>query len=316
MRTPLPSTQALACLEAAARHQSYTRAAQELSLTQGAVSRQIIALEELLGVPLFRRTRHGVALTDAGRHYARQAARWLLELRQGTLELMARQGAGGSVALATVPTFATRWLLPRLPQLTRHHPDITVHLDVRTRPFLFAETAFDAALFAGTAVQVGNWPGVHAHWLMHEDIVPVCSPQLLARAASREPGRAWQPVAPPAIAGLPLLQQSTRPLGWQQWFAAAGVAAPRALDGPRLELFSMLATAAAQGLGVALIPPLLIEQELARGELVIACAAAPQRERSYYLVTPEQPATPALERFTHWLIAAARGADTSGADLA
>ena len=313
MPTPLPSTQALACLEAAARHQSYTRAAQELSLTQGAVSRQIMALEELLGVALFRRTRHGVALTEAGRQYARQAGRWLLELRQGTLEIMAHQGAGGSVALAAVPTFATRWLLPRLPQLARQHPDITVHIDVRTRPFLFADTTFDAALFAGTAAQVANWPGVQAQWLMHEDIVPVCSPQLLARAAQRGPGRAWQPVAPQVIAGLPLLQQSTRPLGWQQWFAAAGVAAQRTLDGPRLELFSMLAEAAAQGLGVALIPPLLIEQELARGELVIACAQAPQRERSYYLVTPQQPATPALARFARWLGQTA-GADEGGAD--
>lgn len=135
MRTPLPSTQALACFEAAARHLSHTRAAQELSLTQGAVSRQIIALEQQLGVALFRRTRHGVLLTEAGQQYARQAARWLQELRQGTLELMAHQGEGGSVALAAVPTFATRWLLPRLPLLAREHPDITVHIDVQTRPF-------------------------------------------------------------------------------------------------------------------------------------------------------------------------------------
>ncbi len=306
--TPLPSTQALACLDAAARHQSYTRAAQELCLTQGAVSRQILALEQLLGVALFRRTRHGVALTEAGRGYAQQAARWLLQLRQGTLELMAHQGQGGSVALAAVPTFATRWLLPRLAQLGRAHPDITVHIDVRTRPFDFAGTAFDAALFAGTAAQVAHWPGVQAQWLMHEDIVPVASPRLLAPAARRTPGRAWQPVAPQAIAQLPLLQQSTRPQGWQQWFDAAGVQAAQALQGPRLELFSMLAAAAAQGLGVALIPPLLIEQELARGELVIACTQAPQRERSYYLITPQQPPTPALQRFAHWLGEAAGAA--------
>lgn len=309
MRIPLPSTQALACFEAAARHESYTRAAQELSLTQSAVSRQVIALESQLGVQLFRRTRHGVALTDAGRQYARQAGRWLQGLAQGTLEVMARQGAGGTVSLAAVPTFATRWLLPRLPQLAREHPDITVHIDVQTRPFLFADTTFDAALFAGTPQQVAGWPGVHAQWLMHEDIVPVCSPQLLARAARRSPGRAWQPVAPQAIAQLPLLQQSTRPQGWQQWFAAAGVQAPRALEGPRLELFSMLATAASQGMGVALIPPLLIEDELARGELVLACAQVPQRERAYYLVTPQPPApASALARFACWLGDAAQRA--------
>ncbi|GAB1387094.1 LysR substrate-binding domain-containing protein [Melaminivora sp.] len=305
MRTPLPSTQALACFEAAARHLSHTRAAQELSLTQGAVSRQIIALEQQLGVALFRRTRHGVLLTEAGQQYARQAARWLQELRQGTLELMAHQGEGGSVALAAVPTFATRWLLPRLPLLAREHPDITVHIDVQTRPFLFADTTFDAALFAGTPAQVERWPGVSARWLMHEDIVPVCSPQLLAQAARRSPGRAWQPVAAQALAELPLLQQSTRPQAWQQWFASAGVQAPRALHGPRLELFSMLAAAAAQGLGVALIPPLLIEEELARAALVVACTQVAQRERAYYLITPEQPPTPALARFADWLAQAA-----------
>ncbi|WP_313075929.1 LysR substrate-binding domain-containing protein [Melaminivora sp.] len=308
-RTHLPSTQALACFEAAARHESYTRAAQELALTQSAVSRQILALEELLGVPLFRRTRHGVLLTEAGRQYARQTARWLQNLEQGTLELMAHQGMGGTVTLAAVPTFATRWLLPRLPLLARRHPDITVHIDVQTRPFLFADTGFDAAIHAGTPEQLAHWPGVQAEWLMGESIVPVCSPQLLARAARRGPGRAWQPVAPQDIAGLPLLQQSTRPHGWRQWFEAAGVPAPRALEGPRLELFSMLAAAATQGLGVALIPPLLIEAELARGELVIACATALPSERGYYLVTPEQqPPSPALARFAAWLLEAARGA--------
>src|SRR5690606_18890134 len=110
----------------------------------------------------------------------------------------------------------------------------------------------DAALYAATPEQLALWPGVQAQWLMHEDILPVCSPRLLARAARRGPGRAWRPVSPQAIAQLPLLQQSTRPQAWQEWFAAAGVDAPRALAGPRLELFSMLATAAAQGLGVAL----------------------------------------------------------------
>ncbi|SDM52960.1 DNA-binding transcriptional regulator, LysR family [Oryzisolibacter propanilivorax] len=307
MRTPLPSVQALACFEAAARHLSHTRAAQELSLTQGAVSRQILSLEALLGVALFRRTRHGVVLTEAGRQYARQAARWLQELRRGTLDAMAHQGTagGGSVALAAVPTFATRWLLPRLPELARAHPDITVHIDVRTRPFLFADTTFDAALYAGTPEQLAQWPGVHAQWLMDEDIVPVCSPQLLARAARRGPGRAWRPVAPRAIAELPLLQQSTRVHGWQQWFEMAGVAAPRALHGPRYELFSMLAAAATHGLGVALIPPLLIEQELARGELVVACAQPLRRVRSYYLVVPQHGGSPALERFGQWLQARA-----------
>lgn len=306
MRRNIPSTQALACFEVAARHESYTRAAQELSLTQSAVSRQILALEEFLGVQLFRRTRHGVVLTPAGAHYGRQVARWLQAVEQGTLDMMAHQGEGGTLSLAAVPTFATRWLIPRLPRLAQQHPDIVVHIETQTRPFLFADTTFDAALYAGTPEQVANWPGIQAQWLMNEDVVPVCSPRLLEAAAQRDRGRAYQTVPPGALASLPLLQQSTRPYGWRQWFEAMGVEAPKALDGPRYELFSMLAEAATHGMGVALIPPLLIEAELARGELVVACARPLRGERSYYLISPAQPQPPVLAAFSAWLADMAR----------
>ncbi len=305
MRRNIPSTQALACFEVAARHESYTRAAQELSLTQSAVSRQIQALEEFLGVALFRRTRHGVVLTPAGAHYGRQVARWLQGLERDTLDVMAHQGQGGTLSLAAVPTFATRWLIPRLPLLAQQHPDIVVHIETQTRPFLFADAPFDAALYAGTAEQVANWPGIKAQLLMHEDVVPVCSPRLLEAAAQRGLGRAYQPVAPVVLTELPLLQQSTRPYGWRQWFEAMGVDAPHALDGPRYELFSMLAVAATCGLGVALIPPLLIEAELARGELVVACNQPLRGERGYYLVSPAHVQSPVLAAFSQWLQEAA-----------
>ena len=185
MRRHLPSTQALACFEAAARHESYTRAAQELALTQSAVSRQILALEDQLGVQLFRRTRHGVVLTPAGRHYGRQVARWLQGLEHDTLDVMAHQGHGGVISLAAVATFAARWLIPRLPQLAVRHPEIVVHIETRTRPFLFSDTSFDAALYAGTPEQVANWPGVQAQLLMPEEVLPVCSPRLLEQAAEQ-----------------------------------------------------------------------------------------------------------------------------------
>lgn len=307
MRRSIPSTQALACFEAAARHESYTRAAQELALTQGAVSRQVIALEEFVGVELFRRTRHGVALTPAGDAYARKVRSWLLGVERDTLDLMAHQGTGGTIKLAAVPTFATRWLMPRLPLLAKTQPDITVHIDTQTRPFLFADTGFDAALYAGTPEQVRNWPGIEAVHLMDEDVVPVCSPLLLDRATQRAPGRAWQPLQPQALADLPLLQQSTRPQGWSQWFQSVGLDAPRAMDGPRYELFSMLAVAATHGMGVALIPPMLVEAELARGELVVASAQPLRGERSYYFITPAQQ-TPSnvLQAFSSWLKAMAQ----------
>jgi DNA-binding transcriptional LysR family regulator len=294
MRRKIPSTQALICFEAAARHESYTRAAQELALTQSAVSRQITALEAFLDMALFRRTRHGVALTPAGADYARQIARQLDTMERDTLDAMARRGQGGALQLAAVPTFATRWLIPRLPDFAAAHPGIAVHIETRTRPFLFIDTPFDAALYAGTPEQTANWAGTRATVLLHEDVVPVCSPALIA------PRRQ---IGPAAVARLPLLQQSTRPDGWRQWFDAQGVATAQAHGGPRYELFSMLAEAAAHGLGCALMPRMLIEPELARGELVVACDRPLRGERSYFLVTPALPdERPALALFRQWLL--------------
>ena len=316
MRRKIPSLQALACFDAAARHQSYTRAAQELALTQGAVSRQIGALEGFVGVALFQRTRHGVALTERGAEYAQQVAGRLQGLEQDTLEVMAGSGPGGSLHLAAVPTFATRWLIPRLPALAAVHPELTVHIETRTRPFLFADTAFDAALYAGTAEQVANWAGTRATRLLDEQMVPVCSPALaagLGQPALRSPQSPLSPLTPQAIATLPLLQQSTRPSAWRQWFDAAGVAAPMALSGPRYELFSMTAAAAAQGLGLALVPRLLVEPELARGELMVACAQVLPGDRAYYLVQPERAEErPALSGFKAWLREAVKSETTPG----
>ena len=298
MRRKIPSLQALACFEAAARQESYTRAAQELALTQSAVSRQITALEEFVGVALFRRTRHGVALTERGADYARQVAPRLQGLEQDTLDVMSAQGSGGTLHLAAVPTFATRWLIARLPALAALHPDITVHIETRTRPFMFADTPFDAALYAGTPEQVSEWAGTRALRLLSEEVVPVCSPRYLGPQTA---------LTPQAIAQLPLLQQSTRPGAWRQWFDAMGVSAPLALSGPRYELFSMTGAAAAQGMGLALVPRLLIEPELARGELVVACDKPLKGQRAYYLVTPERSdERPVVTTFRGWLEAAAR----------
>ena len=293
MRRKIPSLQALACFEAAARHDSYTRAAQELALTQGAVSRQITALEQFVGVALFRRTRHGVMLTSGGRDYAVQVRARLAALEQDTLDVMSTQGRTQTLHLAAVPTFATRWLIPRLPQLKAMHPDITVHIETRTRPFMFADTAIDAALFAGTPEQISHWAGTRGVKLMDEVVVPVCSPQWLGSQAS---------LSPQAIATLPLLQQSTRALAWRQWFDTQGVEAPLALAGPRFELFSMTAAAAACGLGLALVPRLLISAELASGELVVACDRPLSNQRAYYLVLPEgDDIAPVLNSFMAWL---------------
>jgi len=293
MRRKIPSLQALACFEAAARHQSYTRAAQELALTQGAVSRQISTLEAFVGVALFRRTRHGVTLTESGADYARQVAPRLAALEQDTLDVMSSQGRAQILKLAAVPTFATRWLIPRLPLLKEQHPDITVHIETRTRPFMFADTPFDAALFAGTPAQLVNWAGTQTTKLLDEDVVPVCHPKWLGAHTS---------LSPQVIATLPLLQQSTRTMAWRQWFEAQGVVAPQALVGPRFELFSMTAAAASCGMGVALVPKLLVGTELAGGELVVACDQALPERRAYYLVQPEGVDNTVSKIFLDWLM--------------
>jgi LysR family glycine cleavage system transcriptional activator len=299
MRRKIPSLQALACFEAAARHQSYTRAAQELALTQGAVSRQLTALEDFVGVALFKRTRHGVSLTERGRDYAAQVAIRLQALEQDTLDVMSTQGLGSVLHLAAVPTFATRWLIPRLPALKVQQPDLTVHIETRTRPFMFADTPFDAALFAGTPEQVSQWAGTQAVKLLDEVVVPVCARSLLQGQSN---------LSPEAIAGFPLLQQSTRPDAWRQWFEAQGVAAPQALSGARFELFSMTAAAAACGMGLALVPRLLVEDEVARGDLVVACDRPMTNARAYYLVQPEQDdKPPSAQIFLTWLLDAIQG---------
>ena len=293
MRRKIPSLQALACFEAAARHESYTRAAQELALTQSAISRQIGALEEFLGLDLFRRSRHGVALTREGADYARQIGLRLQALERDTLDVMSRQGSMGNLSLAAVPSFATRWLIPRLPALAAEQPALVLHIETRTRPFMFSDSEFDAAIFPGTKEQVANWAGTQAIPLFEEEVVPVCASSLLK-------GR--KRLRPSELASLPLLQQSTRPEAWRQWFDALRVNAPGALAGPRYELFSMTAAAAAQGLGLALVPRILIEPELLRGELVVASPHALSSGRSYYLITPERgDPRPALAVFCQWL---------------
>ncbi|WP_137817664.1 LysR family transcriptional regulator [Pseudomonas sp. 2FG] len=293
MRRKIPSTAALVSFEAAARHQSFTKAAEELSLTQSAICRQIAGLEEFLGIALFRRSRRGVKLTEAGLSYSRRVAAQLDAVERDTLSVMGQHGAG-SLELAIVPTFGTQWLLPRLKHFQALHPEVTVNLTNRTRPFLFADTEFDAAVYFGDA----DWSGTESHVLMPENSLPVCSPQLIP---------AGGPLTAEAIAGLPLLQQSTRPYAWRQWFNSLGLNVPRDMTGPRYELFSMLAQAAMHEMGIALIPPFLIQRELAEGRLVVALDHACLSDKAYYLIIPERKVeSAALRAFRDWLVEEAR----------
>lgn len=294
MRRKIPSIEALIAFECAARHQSFTRSADELSLTQSAVSRQIACLEEYLGVPLFNRVKKRLSLTDAGTIYAKQVREHLEHIERDTLSAMAHRGAGGILEIAVIPTFATRWLIPRLPSFYEQHPHVTLNLTTRAEPFMFNDTIYDAAIHFGTPA----WPGAIVHHLFGEEMMPVCSPRLI-------PGR--RVLRPAEIAQLTLLHQSARPEAWRHWFLQAGIHDAPCMKGQRYELFSMLVEAARAGLGVALMPRFLVLNELANGELVIPSDVTLRNEKGYYLVYPEyKQRSLLLEVFRQWLLGMAQ----------
>jgi DNA-binding transcriptional LysR family regulator len=294
MRRKIPSTAALSAFEAAARHQSFTKAADELAVTQSAICRQIASLEEFLGLKLFRRDRRGVALTDAGVAYSHKVASRLDDVERDTLDLMSTGGQGGTLELAVVPTFATKWLLPRMPNFIAAHPDITINLSTRTRPFLFSDSEFDAAIHASAA----KWPGTSSHFLMRESLIAVCSPDLIPRGRKLKASD-WTHYR--------LLQQSTRPYAWRDWFASRDMRVEGDMSGPRFELFSMQTEAAIRGIGIALIPRLLIEDELRQRLLISVAQHDYLSDRSYYLFHPEQKSdNVSLGIFRSWIQEQAR----------
>lgn len=289
MRRKIPSTDLLVAFETAARHQSFTRAAEELSLTQSAVCRQIGALEEFLGLQLFNRIKKRVSLSEAGNAYAIKVRDLLKRLETETLSLMAHQGEGGVLDIAVIPTFATRWLIPRLGQFHALHPHITLNLMTRAEPFLFTDTPFDAAIHFGDPV----WPGAMTEFLFGEEMVPVCTPALMGNAKS---------LSLRALEKLPLLHNSARPDAWREWFDSAGRPNADAVRGPRYELFSMLVEAARAGLGVALVPRFFVLAETSSGALLIPNQHFLRSKRAYYLVYPEHKAQSAsLVTFREWL---------------
>lgn len=290
MKRRIPSTAALLAFESAARHQRFTLAAEELALTQSAVSRQVASLEALLGASLFRRTRRGVALTPAGEQYAATVRRRLGEVERDAARVASLARGAGTIDLGVVPTFATHWLVPRLPAYKRAHPGVQLNLHVHTRPFLFDESGLDAAIHAGR----GGWPGTRADMLMPESMIVVCAPSLVSSRKKR--------VAARDIARLPRVQMTTRPEAWPDWLAAQGVEPDSALDGANVELFSMAVQAAVHGLGVALVPDYIARGELAGGSLCAPLGNVYASGLAYWLIRPEADAGEPLESLRNWLM--------------
>ncbi|NUY04601.1 transcriptional regulator GcvA [Paraburkholderia youngii] len=293
MRRRIPSIEALIAFEAAARHLSFTRSADELALTQSAVGRQVGSLEEYLGVPLFNRVKKRLSLTEIGQIYARQVRENLGRLERDTLAAMAHRDAGGVLEIAVIPTFATRWLIPRLPRFYAEHERVTVNLTTRAEPFLFTDTPFDAAIHFGDPV----WPGSCAKYLFGEEMTPVCSPQLLKGRTDLQP---------PEVANYTLLHQSARPDAWRNWLAQAGIHDADCMRGQRYELFSMLVEAARAGLGIALVPRFFVSHELELGELIVPSNLSLRSDKGYYLVYPEcKQNMPLVQAFERWMLSEA-----------
>lgn len=313
MRRRIPGGRVLQSLEAAVRHSSFTAAAEELSLTQSAICRHIASLEEYLDVELFRRTRRGVVPTEAGRAYGQRVSHWLDGIERDTLELMSRRGAGGELTLSAIATFAQCWLLPRLPDFSHRHPQITLNFVTRTRPFLFQDTNIAAAIFGGE----GAWEGTERIFLLSEQLIPVCSPALIGPRTA---------LLPEDFSRYRLLHLDTRPLAWRDWLGRAVVPVANDMAGSRFDLYSLIAEAAVQGLGIGLVPRFTVERDLLHGRLVTAAVQPPSRTRTtherggedstnYYLVYPRQRQEDAVfGAFREWLVQtcdASRHADTS-----
>lgn len=291
-RRLLPSTSALAAFDAVARHENFSAAADELSLTQGAVSRQVASLEEQLGAALFDRTSRNVVLSEAGRVYLQAIGPALASIRAASLQVMS-QMRGTTLNLAFLPTFGTRWLIPRIPRFVAQYPHIILNFATRIGQFDFDREGLDAAIHIGQP----DWPNAECTFLMDETVAPVCSPAFLKD----------HPVTSPHdLLRLPLFNMASRPGAWEHWFRSLGITTP-VPGGMRFEQFSNVSQACVAGLGMGLMPLFLIRSEIENGQLIVACPHTVKSPSSYYFVAPKTRAkTPAVTAFRDWLLAEVR----------
>jgi DNA-binding transcriptional LysR family regulator len=288
-RRLMPSTSALVAFEAVARVGSFSAAAQLLHLTQGAVSRQISALEGQLGVLLFERNSRGVDLTANGAEYAAGIREALGIIRASSLDVMHKLH-GRILNLAVTPTFGTRWLMPRIGGFIAAHKEVTLNFATRGGPIDFERERIDAAIIH---VETPNWPGTQCTQLITESLGPVCSPVFLKR----------NPITGPRdLLKLPLLHLAARETAWDDWFGSLGLESPggRAMQ---FELLSTAAQACTADLGIALLPLFLFEAELRSGELVLVHDHIIPSPSAYYLAIPKSKLSNVpVTAFKAWLL--------------
>jgi LysR family glycine cleavage system transcriptional activator len=288
----LPSLNALRSFDAAARHESFTKAADELCVTQGAVSHQVKALEIELGVKLFNRERQRLLITEAGRQYLAVIRDAFDRIAIGTERLVQRQSSG-ILTVSTSPDFAAKWLVHRLGRFAALHSEIDLRLSATMHHVDFAREEVDLAVRHGD----GNWPGLDAVNLCPEVLFPICSPKLtIGRRRLRHPSD---------VLKFPLLHLEDRK-GWSMWLEAAAVANADVDHGPVLNHASMLIDAAADGQGIALARTTLAAWDLINGRLLKPFATALPLSKTYWIVCPKAASKlPKIVMFRDWLLSEA-----------
>jgi LysR family glycine cleavage system transcriptional activator len=272
---------------------SFTAAAQELHLTQGAVSRQIMALESRLDVKLFVRRRDALILTEAGRYYLDEVSTILQRLERATANVMALKGRGGVLTLSVGASLGSYWLIPRLPDFTRAYSEITLNFATRVGSVDFKSTPVDASLEFGD----GKRAGLHNDFVLPLAMSPYASPAWIAKNGKSLTSRT------PLSA---LVHHTTVLDAWQKWFAHSGIEIGTGQEGPRYELMSMALNAAVVGLGAVLLPDFMANDAVATGRLRRLSRKQWVSTRGYYLVYPEESSRlEALKVFRTWLLAQA-----------
>ncbi len=299
MRRNLPSLPALYAFEMVYRLQNISAAAKALAFTQSAVSKKIQALETYFEQPLFERRASGLVPTAAADLLWARLPPCLDELEGVMQEVLASRHGGGVLNLAVFPTFATKWLVPRLPLLYQAHPGLTINLKIQLSRVDFGGSGLDAGIAFGRP----PWANCEHHWIADETLVPVCSADFIARHGRPDSLR--------DLTRFTLLHQTSRPDTWSNWFDFHGISAPIGVPGLHFELFSMAAEAAKAGLGIGLLPAMFVADEIKRATLIALFPPEKQSDGAYYLIYPKRKAgLPGLMSFQRWLIAQAVPAPT------
>lgn len=290
MRRYLPSLSALHAFEAAARYMNFTKAADDLGLTQSGISRQIKNLEDFLGVTLFHRSGPRLVLTEVGANYYRDVALSLDRLQEISIDAVRGRTVDSSLMIGTHPTFASRWLPEHLSSFINAHPEIPLEIMPAAPTMDFETTRLDITILRGA----GTWLHARSIELFPETLAVVASPSLIPLGEKR---------APLEFSHYPMLQNSGRPSLWLNWLRLAGLSYSGRIQGSRFSHNEMIINAAVHGIGIAVIPTFYIERELENGLLHMPFGDPIRSDDSYFVVYPERKSHNAnIILFRDWLV--------------